>query len=183
VRKEAWARLIGDSLINEATEREKLCKKHQELAFHLLNFQVYSNCNFFASTKLGKENYEKVSNRFFNFYKSFFEYFRTGNRLLLRQVKHEYMAFNLNQRSLEDIEVQDLKRTNNKMRIAEMENQVDALILATKVLNQEVQAMGGKLEQEDRAVDLGGKQGLGAFFEGVKFDKFKTESKGASDDN
>ena len=82
--KANWKRLLGDSAIKEYFERENISIKHQSIIFKLIGYTVENQRNLFLSTKSSSEDFKIIVKKLITFYKSFFNYFKYGNKTLVR---------------------------------------------------------------------------------------------------
>lgn len=125
--KATWKRLLGDCAIKEFFEREKISIKHQTIVFKLIGFMVENQRNFFISSKKN-ENFVQIVKKLITFYKSFFFYFKFGNKSLIRQISTEMTRNNNQLKAAKQIEDKEANRLKLKEHLFNEQSEIDEMI-------------------------------------------------------
>lgn len=127
VDKSSWKRMLGDAAIKEFYERDKISTKHQVIIFKLISFMVENQKNLFLKAK-NSEKFRLLVKKLINFYKSYYKYYRYGNKNLIRQISREMkIAHDFNKKQFLT-ESREIKKNKLKMRLYKMQGKIDEMI-------------------------------------------------------
>lgn len=127
IDRQSWKRLLGDSVISEFYERDKITSKHQEIVFKFVAYMVENQENIFLQSKKSKK-FEMIVKKLLGFYSSFFKYYRYGNEVLIRQVSKELEKRNHALKTDSHFETRENKKVNIKTDLVVSQKKIDELI-------------------------------------------------------